>query len=323
MKNFLSLFILILFLACFTNCKPDSKTSEEIGKIPISLEILRFDTLFWTAKIEDIPELKRQYPAFFPQQYPDSLWIQKMQDTLQQQLYLEVFKKFPNEYKLDQDLEDLFQHIKYYFPQFITPKVIITTSEVDYRNKIILSNELLILSLDNYLGNKHPYYEHIPNYISQNMKETQITSDIASVYAQKWIPRSRNRTFLEQMVYFGKTLYLKDLWLPNNLDSEKIGYTKDEFTWIEENETEVWRNFVENEFMYSTNPKLVTRFINPAPFSKFYLEIDNDSPGMVGRYIGWQIVRSYMKNNKSNIEKLLTLSAEELFNQSKYKPKKQ
>ena len=66
----------------------------------------------------------------------------------------------------------------------------------------------------------------------------------------------------------------------------------------------------------------MARFINPAPFSKFYLEIDNDSPGMVGRYIGWQIVRSYMENNNSTIQKLLTLNAEELLNKSKYKPKK-
>jgi hypothetical protein len=33
-------------------------------------------------------------------------------------------------------------------------------------------------------------------------------------------------------------------------------------------------------------------------FSKFYLEIDNESPGQVGGWIGWQIVRSYMKTMK-------------------------
>jgi len=322
MKNILSLFLLTVFFACFTNCKPDSKISKEIAAIPIDLEILRFDTLFWTAEIEDIPELKRQYPVFFPEQYPDSIWILKRQDSLLQELYLEVITAYPNEEKIDQDLENLFQHIKFYFPQFNTPKVVMSTSEVDYKNKIILSDKVLILSLDNYLGIDHPYYEQIPKYISQNMKETQIISDIASVYAKKWIPMPKNRTFLEQMVYYGKILYLKDLWLPNKLDSEKIGYTKDEIVWVGDNETEIWRNFVENEYMYSTNPKLAPRFINPAPFSKFYLEIDNDSPGMVGRYIGWQIVRSYMENNKSNIQKLLTINAEEILNKSKYKPKK-
>jgi hypothetical protein len=38
--------------------------------------------------------------------------------------------------------------------------------------------------------------------------------------------------------------------------------------------------------------------MTPAPFSKFYLEIDNDSPGRIGAWIGWQMVRSYMKNKQ-------------------------
>jgi len=63
--------------------------------------------------------------------------------------------------------------------------------------------------------------------------------------------------------------------------------------------------------------------LSPAPFSKFYLEIDNVSPGQVGAWIGWQIVRSYMKNNNDiSINELLNKKAKEIFEQSKYKPKK-
>ena len=64
------------------------------------------------------------------------------------------------------------------------------------------------------------------------------------------------------------------------------------------------------------------RFINLAPFSKFYLEIDNESPGRVGAWIGWQIVRSFAKNNDVPIEELLKMNAKEIFEKSKYKPKK-
>ena len=84
----------------------------------------------------------------------------------------------------------------------------------------------------------------------------------------------------------------------------------------------MWRYFIEREMLYSTEQKLSSRFINPAPFSKFYLEIDNDSPGRVGAWIGWQIVRSYAKNNDIPIADLLKLDPKELFEKSKYKPKK-
>ena len=124
------------------------------------------------------------------------------------------------------------------------------------------------------------------------------------------------------MVYNGKELYLKDLLLPDYSDAEKIGYAPEQIKWCEENESYMWRYFVEEEMLYSADQKLITRFINPAPFSKFYLEIDNESPGRVGSWIGWQMVRSYMENNKVSVEDLLKADTKEIFTKSKYKPKK-
>ena len=74
--------------------------------------------------------------------------------------------------------------------------------------------------------------------------------------------------------------------------------------------------------LFSDEQKLASRFIDAAPFSKFYLEIDNDSPGQIGRWIGWQIVRSFMENNDGTLEQMLKMDAKEIFEKSKYKPKK-
>ena len=43
-------------------------------------------------------------------------------------------------------------------------------------------------------------------------------------------------------------------------------------------------------------------------FPDFILEIDNESSEMIGKYIGWQIVRSFMKNNNTSLNKMLTSS---------------
>ena len=101
-----------------------------------------------------------------------------------------------------------------------------------------------------------------------------------------------------------------------------MGYTPEQIKWCQENESYMWRYFIEKEMLYSDDQKLITRFINPAPFSKFYLEIVNESPGQVGAWIGWQMVRSYMKNNEVPIADFLKTSAKEIFVKSKYKPKK-
>ena len=124
------------------------------------------------------------------------------------------------------------------------------------------------------------------------------------------------------MIYFGKELYMKDLLIPQISDADKIGYTPEQIVWSQENEGYIWRYFVDEKLLYDSDPKLPGRFINPAPFSKFYLEIDNESPGQIGRWIGWQIVRSYMKNNDVSLQQLLQTDAKEIFDKSKYKPKK-
>jgi len=111
--------------------------------------------------------------------------------------------------------------------------------------------------------------------------------------------------------------------IPNKTDAQKIGYTQDQLDWAKANESYIWRYFVERELLYSTDSDLPSRFINPAPFSKFYLvEIDNESPGKIGQYMGWQIVRAYMENNDVILKQLLTASTEDIFNNSKFKPRK-
>ena len=316
------LVLLVISLLVFS-CNSKSELEKEIDNIPVTVDILRFDKIFAAAKPEDLARLKKEYPVFFPKQFHDSIWLYRMEDTLQHQLNKAVAQQFPNENKIEKVLHPLFQHIKYYFPQFKSPTVVTVTSDVDYNNKVILADTLLILSLDTYLGADHEFYGGIKKYISQNLKESQIGPDVAEADARQLVSKPNQRSLLAQMVFFGKELYLKDLWLPETSDADKIGYTEAQLQWAKENEAEMWRFFVENEVLYSTDAKLPARFINPAPFSKFYLEIDNDSPGMIGRYLGWQIVRAYMKNNETSVDQLLVKNTETLFKESKYKPQKQ
>ena len=314
--------LLVFVVVFFTACDSKSKREKEIEAIPMDVDVVRFDKEFATASVQDIPKLKKEYPQFFPTQFADSVWVSRIQDTLQQQLDAEVAKQFPDNSEIEDQLIPLFQHIQYYFPEFTPPTIFTVTSDVDYNNKVIATDTMLIVALDTYLGSDHRFYEGIQKYISKDLKPAQLAPDVASIYARQLISKPQKRDLLAQMIFFGKELYLKDLWLPNISDNEKIGYTEAELKWAEENEEYMWRYFVEKELLYSTNPKLPARFINKAPFSKFYLEIDNQSPGMVGRYLGWQIVRAYMENNSVDLKKMLQEKPETIFNNSKYKPKK-
>lgn len=128
------------------------------------------------------------------------------------------------------------------------------------------------------LGKEHKFYQ-FPKYLKQNFEEKQMMPDVVSSFSMDKIAPVTDKTLLSQMIYYGKELYLKDLLLPDYADVDKMGYTPEQIKWCEENESYMWRYFLEKEMLYSNDSKLGNRFVNPAPFSKFYLEIDNKSPG--------------------------------------------
>ncbi|MGB5386554.1 MAG: gliding motility lipoprotein GldB [Eudoraea sp.] len=313
--------VLVIFFSLHS-CKNETGVSEDISKIPLNLKVLRFDREFAEAKPGDIPKLKQKFPYLFPKQYSDSVWIAKLKDTLQNEIFSEVNSTFPNFDKETADLKLFFKHAVYYFPNYRTPKVVTVISDVDYSNRVILADTLLLIGLDNYLGKDHRFYRGIEQYIAAGLDKTYLISDVASAFGKTKLSFPSDRTFLAQMIYYGKELYLKDKLMPLATDAQKIVYTPDELAWAQANEEQIWRYFVERELLYSTDNMLAPRFLDPAPFSKFRLELDNESPGRLGRYMGWQIVRAFMNNNDVKLNQLLSLSADEIFKKSNYKPKK-
>lgn len=317
-----NIFFLFLGLAFFISCNQEDKVEEEISKIPVDIKIERFDKVFAEASPSDIPQLKKRYPLLFPEQYADSVWVKMLQDTIQQELNREVVKAFP-EVEQTEEIESLFQHVQYYFPQVSVPRVITITSEVDYHNKAVVTDSVVLISLDTYLGKEHKFYIGMQEYLKKNFIPTQIVPDIATKYAELFTPPLKGRDFLSSMVYYGKLLYIKDKLIPDFSDAAKMGYTDKEMEWAVTNEEQIWRYFIEHEVLYDTNSELQRRFINLAPFSKFRLELDSESPPQLGQYIGWQIVRQYaVQHSDVSLEELLQLDAEEIFKQSNYKPRK-
>lgn len=314
--------VVFSLLLTFIACKKEDKVAREIAEIPINFDVERFDLAFSEATPETLPELKKDFPFLFPAHFPDSVWVNRLSDTIQLELSNEVKKAYPNFVKEKNELKVLFQHLTYYFPSFKTPTVITLTSDVDFKNKVMVTPDKLLIALDNYLGENHHFYVGIPAYIKSGMNKESLLVDVAGAYAAEFTPKATKRSFLASMVYYGKLLYLKDMLLPKTPDYLKIGYADEQLAWAEANEDQIWRFFIEKEMLYDTDPKLKERFINLAPFSKFGLQLDNESPPQLGQYIGWQIVRQFTQKNTVSLPELLVLDEETLFKQSNFKPRK-
>ncbi len=321
MKKYITLSLAALLLL---SCKNENKVEDKIAEVKVEkVNVVRFDDMFYNAKPADLPKLKSEFPYFFPEGNPDAVWEAKMKDSLLQELHKEVDKKFPNNSTLEDDFTNLYQHIKFYYPQARIPKVVTLISEMDYKNRAIYTDSLALVSLDLYLGKDHKFYVDFPKYQRQEFEATQIMPDMVTAFSYGKIAPPKDHNLLSLMVYYGKELYMKDKLIPETTDFNKIGYTKEQLAWAKANEAEIWRYFVDNKLFFDADPKLPNRFINPAPFTKFYMGFDNETPGRLGQWLGWQIVRSYMEHNdKVTLQQMLAMDAKIIFDNSKYKPAK-
>jgi hypothetical protein len=180
----------------------------------------------------------------------------------------------------------------------------------------------MFISLDMYLGRNEETYRDFPVYLSYNFDKSMLLVDMATAIGNAYFKPEINRQFIDLMIDEGKKLYQLDCYLPTATDAQKMGYAPENIVWATANELPIWEYFIQNKLLYSTDADLYTRFIAEAPFSKFYIDIDKESPGRIGVWLGWQIVRSYMNNNHVTLQQLLQTSTEEIFKNSKYKPKK-
>jgi len=312
-------YIPIFILLALVSCKNTSKKDIDVSNIKVKVVVDRFEQQFYTATKETLPKVEQKYPYLFPINN-DSIWLSKIKN--EQELYQKSQKIFGDFNTEKSQISNLFKHVKYYYPNFKSPKIITLITNLDYESKVIYADSLLFISLDMYLGTKDKVYDDFPEYLKQNYNKSQLVVDIAKSIADKYYRPKRERLFLNNCIIEGKKKYLLDVFLPMVSDERKMGYTKDQLEWSEANELPIWTYFMEKDLLFSSNSTLYKRFIADAPFSKFYLNIDKESPGKIGSWIGWQIVRSYMKNNNVTLQQLLHTEAEEIFEKSRYKPHK-
>ena len=316
LPNYINKIIVFLIIILFISCS-DTKVSEQN-----ILKIERFEKIFYESDSSSISEVKSKYPFFFPDNFSDEIWINRLNDPIQREIYNEILYKYDDILLLEKRITDFFINSSKAFELTISPRLITVNTDVDYRNRIILTDSILLIGLDNYLGANHRFYEGIPEYIKEDLNPQNIISDIASEYAGKLIPRLDDYTFLDKIINNGKILYYKDICLDDVPDKIKIGYSEKKLKWAIENEYFVWTYFVENNILFNPDNKLNSRFINNAPFSRFYLENDKDTSEMIGKFIGWNIVKSFMKNNDISFKKMTETKPIEIYMRSKYKPKK-
>lgn len=317
-------FYVILVLGIFSCQKKAHEFKTDVPPFTDSIQVKDVSKAYYDTKISN-QALAKLYPDFFAN-IPDTILERRRADTLAIALNQAVENQFKN-LTLKDSLRSIFKYVKYYYPNFTAPTVYTFTGELPYMNPVaywVQSNDM-VLGLDWFLGKDYPLYEKmgIPRYIRKNFQPQDLKISIAESMARQLVPMDiTKRKFVEKMIYAGKVLLATQAFLPEKSAQEIMQYSPEQWQWCVDNEADVYVYFTEEEYFFDEDKKLSERFIDPAPFSKFFTDADNETPGRVGAWMGLQICQAYLKQNpKVNLATFLSDNDYlKIFKDSKYKP---
>ena len=242
-------------------------------------------------------------------------------DENMKSLYDDVQEEYAGVSEIEAEFSDAFAHYMYHFPDSTIPQIVFNISALNYA--IVATPTTLAIGLDMFLGADYPVYPMVglPQYMYKNMKPEQVVPQAMKGWLQSMYETEAERnSLLDYMIFEGKLLYALDALLRETPDSVKVGFSPEAMNWCQTYEARVWAHLVDQELLYTTEYMDINKWINQAPFVS---GIPKDSPGRLGQWVGWMIVRNYMKNNPevSVLQLMENANAQDILARSKYKPK--
>jgi hypothetical protein len=218
-----------------------------------------------------------------------------LEDDLTWKAVVRIDKVFGDKAGVKADLELGFRHLKYHFPDAPIPTVAFTYNAFNYG--MFPTETSLICGMEMYLGSEDPIVKEIPLYdfIKAKMKPEHLVVDAMRAWVDFHVaPPSKAEDFLGAIIYEGKLMYLTEACLPALPPHVLMRYTADEYSWCYQNEVNIWQEVVDNKILYSKDELNVSKFLNDGPFTA---GLPRESPSRVGQWLGWMIVRDYMRAN--------------------------
>ncbi|MBP5643295.1 MAG: hypothetical protein J6X10_03565 [Bacteroidales bacterium] len=328
-------FWILILLAVFVSCTKSEGYKEKMDvpyqkMEPQRLEIVEFNKALFAL---DTANFEEEYRAILPQfqailiENPDEEEIGYMKDFVTDTFMVKinelVNETFPNITPVTNGVKGVYQHYKYYYPDFVVPPTFTYVSGIYSNRPDVVSEESVMIGLDFYLSNKDLVYDKLgySRYQSRRMQPFSLMRDLAEeFYYTTYGNRVNQKNVLAEMVEQGKRYYFIEAMDPSLPDSVILGYSSQQMAWAEDNEGMVWAAIVGNNMLYNNVLDQKRMLFNDGPFTAAF---DNNAPARLGDFIGLQIVRSFMSNNDEDFVDLMQMTDyQDILQRSQYKPRK-
>jgi uncharacterized protein YjaZ len=115
----------------------------------------------------------------------------------------------------------------------------------------------------------------------------------------------------------GKVAYFLEKTLPTVDMATRFGYTAEQMNWCRKNEKMIWSYLVGEKLLYERDNFRYRTFVLEAPTVQAF----PGSPGRVGHFLGYRIVKKYMENTGQTMPELFTeTDSQKILKESNYRP---
>lgn len=326
--------VFLLLVTALFSCSTENETEEcaeaSASVQPVNLQLEQLQEILPSVKSKaELVQFLSRYPVVRDQvlhraEYPDdSTFIntlyQRFTNPHIDSLLIETNRVFGDQSQLKKEFENAFANLQHYYPEVILPKIqtIITGFDTD----LFISDTLIVVGLDYYLGLGAKYRPNMYEYILQQYIPQNIVPSVMLLYgidARINATNMNDRTVLADMIAYGKSFYFAKRMLPCTPDSVLMNYSSKDIEGARKNQDLIWYRLVEDKILYSTAREDKQHYLGQRPKT---VEVGPECPGRIAQWVGWQIVNSYMKSNEEvTLQELMKINdADRLFKQSKYK----
>lgn len=211
-----------------------------------------------------------------------------------------------------------FQHFHYFFPKAPLPRIYFYNS--GYNTSLMLGENFVGASLEKFLGDTSKVYRElgIPDYFYPLMTPKNIPIELLGAWFHSICPEPTDGTLLDRMVWEGKKAYFLTVCFPEMSEEMILGYSKKQWSVLQEQEMALWAKLVEDRLLYQKDGFLISQLCEPAPFTPL---IAQSTPGRAANWIAYRIIKKFVQQTNLELTELVDRNdSQTILQESQYKP---
>lgn len=309
-RCFILCFSIIAIAAC-----TEQRFDADISAVQYEARFLRLDREVFAIDAEaPLPRynaLKSAHPTAFGDYVEDIMRVGNVDNPMTASLLMRfttepnwrglqehVASTFPD---LSQQEAELGRALKRYavlFGKDDLPKLVAYNS--GFNVGIYPADDWLGVGLEWYAGADNRFVKQLPPDLFPQYKRDKMQPEYLVPNALRGFVLYAHRdladeeSLLAELVFAGKAAYTTAALLELNDAQRVLNFSDAQMTWCRKNEYDIWKSLVERDLIFSEDLMEINKLMNDGPFTP---GMPPESPGGVGKWIGYRMVKQYVDKN--------------------------